>query len=516
MRKLSGSSWGPSARDLRGVYIAFSRSKLEYAAAAWAPRLTATQKNKIEVMQNQAARVITGCVSSTKTESLLLEANLVPMLVRHNMLVAIVSERVRRLPDHDPLFQSSMTYVKKGRLTRRSKCWQGVSDQVLSSLNLNPERLSKSGKKRITKRERDDFRYDLRNREKLLFQDIEPWSTSRAHEVVFQLYVVGHCTKNSSENEKKIATDATIAALGQFDFEVWTDGSVREKAGAGAGLIFPKKTKYGNKSSKVIKVKAPAGYLCSSFRAEGIALKATLEKLVEMTTGAQYGANFKHSSVLIASDSQSLLSCLNQGPLRQNSEIGAGIWRSLLYLLEKSYCSKIVFQFVYSHCGVVKNEMVDRAADHALSSMESKHQQKAAIHMDAVKAELKSGLMEGWKSSLDQNTVRFRLGGKTSFSDHKMSATLTRRDETLLMQLRTGDCRLLGGFRHLLFKDRWDGCCRWCKCEKETVDHIFNRCLTLTSLRKEEGIADSEALFSKPKESVMFVHKALALLVNVS
>ena len=48
------------------------------------------------------------------------------------------------------------------------------------------------------------------------------------------------------------------------------------------------------------------------------------------------------------------------------------------------------------------------------------------------------------------------------------------------------------------------------------MDHIFNRCLTLTSLRKEEGIADSEALFSKPKESEMFVHKALALLVNVS
>ena len=142
-----------------------ARSKLEYAAAAsiWAPRLTPTQKNKIEGMQNQAARVITGCVSSTKTESLLLEANLVPMLVRHNMQTAIVSEGVRRLPDHDPLFQSSMTYVKKGRLTRRTECWQGVSDPVLSSLNLNPEHLSKSGKKRITKRERIDLRYDLRN-----------------------------------------------------------------------------------------------------------------------------------------------------------------------------------------------------------------------------------------------------------------------------------------------------------------------------------------------------------------
>ena len=136
--------------------------------------------------------------------------------------------------------------------------------------------------------------------------------------------------------------------------------------------------------------------------------------------------------------------------------------------------------------------------------------------MDAVKAELKSGLMEGWKSSLDQNAVRFRLGGKSSFADQKASATLSRRDETLLMQLRTGECRLLGGFRHFLFKDKWDGCCRWCKCEKESVDHIFNRCSILASLRKVEGIPDSEALFSKPKESVLFVHKALALLMNVS
>ena len=72
-------------------------------------------------------------------------------------------------------------------------------------------------------------------------------------------------------------------------------------------------------------------------------------------------------------------------------------------------------------------------ADHALSLMESKHLQKAAIHMDAVKAELKSGLMEGLKSSLDRNAVRFRLGGKCSFSDQKPSASLSRRDETLLM-----------------------------------------------------------------------------------
>ena len=29
--------------------------------------------------------------------------------------------------------------------------------------------------------------------------------------------------------------DAAIAALGEIDFEVWTDGSVKEKVGAEAG-----------------------------------------------------------------------------------------------------------------------------------------------------------------------------------------------------------------------------------------------------------------------------------------
>ena len=39
---------------------------------------------------------------------------------------------------------------------------------------------------------------------------------------------------------------------------------------------------------------------------------------------------------------------------------------------------------------------------------------------------------------------------------------------------------------------------------------------TLAALSKKEGIPDSDALFFKPKESVLFVHKAQALLVNVS
>ena len=55
------------------------------------------------------------------------------------------------------------------------------------------------------------------------------WSISDARDLFFQrkmrfeldLCVLGNCTKSSTEEEQKTAMDATIAALGEFDFEVW-------------------------------------------------------------------------------------------------------------------------------------------------------------------------------------------------------------------------------------------------------------------------------------------------------
>ena len=58
-------------------------------------------------------------------------------------------------------------------------------------------------------------------------------SQEAAHEVVFHLCVLGDCTKSSTKEEKKTATDATIAALGEFDFEVWTDGSGNKSVSKG-------------------------------------------------------------------------------------------------------------------------------------------------------------------------------------------------------------------------------------------------------------------------------------------
>jgi len=161
-------------------------------------------------MQNQAARVITGCAASTKIESLLLEANLVPISVRHDAQVAIVSERARRLPDSDPLCISATSYTKPGRLKRRGECWQGAGDHVLASLNLDPQRLTKTGKPKAVRRTAG---HSIHNREKLLFPAVAPWSTGNADKIRFHLSVRGECDKSSSMEEKKRATEETLAGV---------------------------------------------------------------------------------------------------------------------------------------------------------------------------------------------------------------------------------------------------------------------------------------------------------------
>jgi len=141
-------------------------------------------------------------------------------------------------------------------------------------------------------------------------------------------------------------------------------------------------------------------------------------------------------------------------------------------------------------------------------------QQGAPIHLDAIKSTVKGGLIDGWKGSLSSATTRAKLGGECKFPDLKLSSQLSRHDQTLLSQLRTGQCRLLGEFRKTLCKDKWDGMCRWCKKrgQEESVDHVFNGCTKLVALKRQEGVDSSDALFLKPTQSVAFVNKALALI----
>jgi hypothetical protein len=76
LRALAGRDWGWSKKLLRTTYVASVRSVLLYGAVAWTPWLSRAQWSKLEAVQREAARVITGMVKSSPGEAVLEEAGL--------------------------------------------------------------------------------------------------------------------------------------------------------------------------------------------------------------------------------------------------------------------------------------------------------------------------------------------------------------------------------------------------------------------------------------------------------
>ena len=76
LRSIATASWGPTKESFSLLYKAFVRPVLTYAFAGWFPFLCNTATNHLEVLHRAACRVITGCLFSTPSSRLLLEAQL--------------------------------------------------------------------------------------------------------------------------------------------------------------------------------------------------------------------------------------------------------------------------------------------------------------------------------------------------------------------------------------------------------------------------------------------------------
>ena len=73
--------------------------------------------------------------------------------------------------------------------------------------------------------------------------------------------------------------------------------------------------------------------------------------------------HLRDASLLICTDSQSLLAALAQGPILQTGDIENEIWDTLLQLGSRNV--RVTLQFVYGHCGIARNDEVDVEADEA-------------------------------------------------------------------------------------------------------------------------------------------------------
>ena len=441
LKALANTEWGCSPVLLRTFYVGYIRSIIEYGSDIWGPMISKTNLKQLETIQNAAARTITGCVNTTNIESLLLEGNLIPIEKRILINTTKRVERMLRMPVGDPLRNTVESEIPRQRLVKRNN-WRIAAKNVMTNTKLTES---------ITKRE-----------ELVTHLMYNPWDCDEIKNIEIHDELIEQAKRSTGKENEKLRRDITLRTLtarGQHDIEIWSDGSVKNEIGAGAALIFRKES-----DEEVARVDAAAGHLASSCRAEMAALNAGLNYITNNTLHEDEEVQ----SILICTDSQSTIKALQRGPLVKNHNLQMSIWKSLMVIAKKC---KITIQFVAAHCGTIKNEKADQAANTVFDRIDAKN---ADIGLESVVAAVKKRVAEMWAKGTSKDTFRARV-----MEDCRGSIcnrlNLSRKENSIISQLRCGECRSLGTYPRRVGIIE-DPKCRWCGENEETIKHVLADC----------------------------------------
>ena len=99
LKTLAGKNWGADSFVLKKPYMAIVRSKLDYGCFIYGTAC-GSSINKLETINNEAARIITGAFRSSPINSVLAESQLVPLNVCRNQLLLNYIAKLITLPKH--------------------------------------------------------------------------------------------------------------------------------------------------------------------------------------------------------------------------------------------------------------------------------------------------------------------------------------------------------------------------------------------------------------------------------
>jgi ribonuclease HI len=444
LRALGATKYGPSTHSLRTFYKGYIESLLLNGCEAWWPLLSDTQKDRVRTIQRKALRVVTGCLASTPASSLFLEANVAPIddLIEHRMARKL--ERDRRYPEGD--VRLSMA----GNQPPRAQGGLGAGRALaLTRTPLMAATEALEGVVPPADREPNLGRLPM-----------APWETLNAYRIVISKKTDTEVQtreglpmdlKVAEKEAKRKATRDTIrrwrtAGRTRPAREYWTDASVNhaQMKSAGVAVRFHK--------NRTFIMARRCGTIACSYRAEQLALALAVDNILELAESKEIPPR---SRVLLCTDSQSMLASLETGPLNQGEQENAFIWRKLLRIADLGF--KVVLQFVYSHCGVERNEMADRLAGEYNSSLPE---------LDPTPTWL-TDLCSRKKLSIRERRRNVnKLHGhqrETEFEARPtpLQSDAPRSDSVRLARIRTGESLEYGSARRRLLWDQ-SMMCRWC------------------------------------------------------
>ncbi|KAK7095492.1 hypothetical protein V1264_006890 [Littorina saxatilis] len=117
MRKLAGSQWGANEKILKTVYQGTVRPHLEYGSSSW---MTAakTHLQTLEIVQNQAMRIITGAMKTTPIDKMQQVTGIPPLSKRRECKAMVQDIKYQCIPDHQ--MNARIKQLSSGRLKRSS------------------------------------------------------------------------------------------------------------------------------------------------------------------------------------------------------------------------------------------------------------------------------------------------------------------------------------------------------------------------------------------------------------
>ncbi|XP_043205423.1 uncharacterized protein LOC122372368 [Amphibalanus amphitrite] len=446
LRRLTGRDWGLEEKQLRTVANGYVRGALEHAAEAWLP---STPPSHVEVLEREmraAARIITGCVASTPTHALMAEAGLAPVASRRTTLAARLLAKARALPEEDPLRRVADSTAAK-RLTTVTG-WREVGQVAWTEAGVEARM------------------------EPILQPRTPPWL--RPAPVTFDLEAGTRPPPGSPADRRRQEAALCLASLPQCATWVWTDGSAEEgfrDGGAGALIVWP--------DDSTEELRAPAGSLCSSYRAEMVALRTALRHLLEHPA-------HEDVPIVICTDSQAALAALRSGPSEQRTQLNSEVWDALT-LLTREGARRLHLQWVPSHCGLEGNERADVLAKEAsaLPQEEVPLDVRTVLRASARAARAKIGRQRpsGWYRDLWGERLP------------PPAADLDRHAAVEVHQLRAGHWSGSAQYMHRIGRNptvECPGCndhgcragrCPVCREEADTPGHVLLRCPALMNLR---------------------------------
>ena len=79
LKALTSTTWVKQKKTILATYKAITRPILEYVSAIWSPIASDTNINKLQITQNTALRIATGCTTYTNTQHLHDKTHILPI-----------------------------------------------------------------------------------------------------------------------------------------------------------------------------------------------------------------------------------------------------------------------------------------------------------------------------------------------------------------------------------------------------------------------------------------------------